>query len=65
MVATAVSTAVMTWPVPAPIVVAIAPIETRAVVITWAVIVGIGRIAGVVIRRGIHIVTTGVVIAAG
>ena len=65
MVATAISTAVITRPVTAPIVVAIATIETWAtVVVTGAVIVGIRRVARIVIRRGIHIVGAGVVIAA-
>ena len=65
MVATVVSTAVITRPMPAPIVIAIAPIETWAtVVVTGAVIVGIRRVARIVIRRGIHIVGAGVVITA-
>ena len=65
MVATVVSTAVITRAVTAPTVVAIAPIETWAtVVVTGAVIVGIRRVARIVIRRGIHIVGAGVVITA-
>jgi hypothetical protein len=65
MVATVVSTAVIPRAVTAPIVVAIAPIETWAtVVVTGAVIVGIRRVARIVIRRGIPIVGAGVVIAA-
>lgn len=65
MVATAISTAVMTGRMPAPIVVAIAAIKAWAIVVARAVIVGIRRIAGVVVRRGIHVVGAGVVIAAG
>jgi Na+/H+ antiporter NhaA len=73
MVTTVVSTAVMTWPVPAPVVIAIAAVKARAVVITGAVIVVIRRIARVVIgpvawvviRAGIHIVAASVVITAG
>jgi hypothetical protein len=71
MVATVISTAVITRPMPAPIVIAIATIETwTSVVVTGAVIIGIRRVAGIVIRygivigRGIHIVGAGVVIAA-
>jgi hypothetical protein len=50
-----------------PVVIAAIPaIKARAaVVIARAVIVGIRRIAGIVIRRGIGIVGIGVVIAAG
>jgi hypothetical protein len=50
---------------PAPIVIAIATIETwTGVVVTGAVVVGIRRVARIVIRRGIHIVGAGVVITA-
>jgi hypothetical protein len=73
VVTTVVSTAVITRAVPAPVVIAIATIETgTCVVVTGAVIVGIRRVAWivirrvarVVIRRGIHIVGAGVVITA-
>ena len=54
MVATAISTAVITRSMPAPVEVAIAAIKARAIVIARAVIVGIRGIAGIVIRRGIQ-----------
>jgi hypothetical protein len=60
VVAVTISTAVITWRVTTPIVIAIAPIETRASV------VGVRRITRIVIRCGIRdVVTTGIVITTG
>jgi len=65
MVPPRISTAVITRRLPSPIVVAITTVKTRAVVIARAIVVGIRRVARGVIRRGIHVVRTGVVVAAG
>ena len=66
MVTMAISTAVMTRSVPAAVVIAIAAIKPwTAVVIARAVVVGIRRVAWVVVRRRVRIVVTGVVITTG
>jgi hypothetical protein len=61
-----ISTAVIPGRVTTPIIVSISTIKARAaVVIAWAVIVGIGRITRVVIRSGVDVVGAGVIVATG